>query len=148
MSQRHIDEQLPDDHVVAVIAGEDAAKQAASELHAAGFAETSLIEGDEATKIFDARGERSGALAKVVKAVQDHLSEEPNYLAQYQEEARSGNEIVAVKVDDHDQAETAKLILERHGARNIRYFGKLAVSDLSPGTNPTTRSADSPERRA
>jgi hypothetical protein len=148
MSERHTDDDLPDNHVVAVISGEDAAKEAAKELRAAGFGDTSLIEGDEATNAFDAKGERSGPIAKVIKAVQDHLSEEPNYLAQYQEEARSGHEIVAVKVDDHDQAETAKLILKRHGARNIRYFGKLAVTDLSPETNPTTRSADSPERRS
>jgi hypothetical protein len=36
-------------------------------------------------------------------------------------------------------------VLVRHGARNVRYFGTLAVVDLTPATNPSARSADSPE---
>jgi hypothetical protein len=94
----------------------------------------------------DPKGEQAGPISSLFKAIQDHLSEEPNYLAQYQEEARSGNEVLALKVDSREHTEAVREILERHGARNIRFFGRLAVSDLTPASNPTPRSAESPER--
>jgi hypothetical protein len=140
--------ELPNNHVVAVINGSSAAQAATEELRTNGFPETTVMEGEEAALKLDPKGENASLLGKVFKAVQDHLSEEPNYLTQYQEEARQGNSVVAVEVKERDQAEAVSEILQRHGARNVRFFGKLAVADLSLETNPTARSADSPERQS
>jgi hypothetical protein len=109
------------------------------ELEQAGFAGSRPLLGDEAAETLDAKGERGGLLDKLVKSVQDHLSEQPDYLAQYEAEAREGNVVLAVPVDERERAEAVKDVLQRHGARNIRYFGKLAVSDLTPTSNPTPR---------
>lgn len=139
-------EHIPDNHVVAVISGQQASEAAARDLQSRGFGHALLFHGDEVAEKVDPKGEHSGPIGRVVKAVQDHLSEEPDYLEQYQEEARAGNEVVAVRVDDRDQAEAVKEILEQHGARNVRFFGKLAVTDLSLTTNPSARSTEAPER--
>ena len=50
-------------------------------------------------------------------------------------------------VKGQDEAEAAKEILERYSARNIRFFGKLAVTDLTPLSNPSSRSEESPESK-
>jgi hypothetical protein len=139
---------IPNDHVVGVISGGVAAQTAQSELAAAGFGETEMLQGEEAAITFDAKGEHSNIVERLVKGVQEHFSEEPNYLAQYEEEARRGNTVVAVKVESRDEADAVKEILDRHGGRNIRYFGKLSVADLSPESNPSARSEESPEPSA
>jgi hypothetical protein len=134
-----------DDHVVAVVTGSQASEQLARELERHGFEHTHLFRGDDVAEKIDPKGERSGPVQKVVKLVQDHLSEETDYLKQYEEEALAGNEVIAVHVDNGEQAEAVKSILERYGARNVRYFGKLAVTDLSLTSNPTARSDEVPE---
>ena len=133
-------------HVVAVLGDHDASTAAAKSLQREGFTQATLFRGDEVAETLDPKGEKSAPIAKVIKMVEDHLSEEPNYLAQYQEEARAGKDVVAVPVDDDDQAEQVQTILQRHGAQNVRYFGALAVTDLTPESNPSTRSAESPEK--
>jgi hypothetical protein len=140
--------KLPTNHVMAVIDSHNAALEAADELRSHGFPEARLLRGEAITEETDPKAERAAnPVSKAIKAVQDHLSEEPNYLAQYQEEARSGRNVVAVLVEGPEEAEGAREILESHGARNVRFFGRLAVSDLTPESNPTTRSEDSPERQ-
>jgi hypothetical protein len=138
-------ESITGNHVMAVIDGSVAAQEAIENLRREGFTEAAHFQGEEMAAKVDAKGENANPLARLIKAAQDHLSEEPNYLGQYQEEARNGREVVAVQVEDREQADAVKTVLERHGARNLRYFTKLAVTDLSPETNPTARSADSPE---
>jgi hypothetical protein len=138
--------KVPDNHVVAVISGSKSAQALRDELKRGGYEETVVFRGEEVSLAMDAKGEHSNLLGQILKAVQDHLSEEPNYRAQYEEEARNGNQVIAVRVNDLDDARLVAEVLERYGARNVRFFGKLQVADLSPATNPTARSADSPER--
>lgn len=141
-------ERIPDNHVVAVISGTAASEEVQQDLEREGFGQAVLFRGDEVAERVDPKGEHSGPFTKIIRAIQDHFSEQTNYLTQYQEEARSGNVVIAVPVDDRDQAEAVRTIVERNGARNVRYFGKLAVTDLTPDTNPSARSAESPEVQA
>ena len=136
----------PRDHVFAVVPSPAAARASLNALVQHGFTETVLFEGEEAARELDAKGEHAGALEKVMKMIADHLSEQPNYLSQYQEEARNGNVVLAVRVSDSNEAMRVAELLEAQGARNIRYFGDLAVADLTPRSNPSTRSDESPER--
>jgi hypothetical protein len=138
--------RVPNNHVLAVLSGEAAADVARKALEREGYETTVVFRGDEVAETIDPKGEHSGPLGFIVKAVEDHLSEEQTYLAQYQEEARAGKEVVAVPVEDRDHADAARDVLERHGAQNIRYFGTLAVHDLTPETNPSTRAAESPAK--
>jgi len=144
----HRTESITNNHVIAVIDGDLAARAAADELRSKGFVHTDLFQGEEMARQVDLKGEAAGPLGKLLKAVVDRLSEEPNYLAQYQEEARDGHTVLAVAVDSREQAHEVKPILGRHGARNLRFFTRLAVTDLSPETNPSARSQESPERRS
>jgi hypothetical protein len=138
--------KIPNNHVMAVMPSSGAVESAKSELVRNGFGENELLRGESGAREVDAKGD-SGAVAKVVKGLADHLSEQQNYLAQYEEEARNGAPVLAVHVKNEEEAEAAKEILEHYSARNIRFFGKLAVHDLSPGTNPSSRSEESPESK-
>jgi hypothetical protein len=135
----------PRDHIFAVVPSRDAARTAISTLIEHGYPESVIFEGDDVTQEVDPKGENANPVEKVLKMIGDHLSEQPNYLSQYQEEARSGSTVLAVLVEDNNRVDAAKEILEQHGARNIRYFGGMAVSDLTPLSNPSTRSEESPE---
>jgi NAD(P)-dependent dehydrogenase (short-subunit alcohol dehydrogenase family) len=139
---------MPENHVVAVIGGSSAAESTARELAQHGFDQVVLFHGNEVRETVDAKGTHAGPIEKVVKAVQDHLSEQTNYLAQYEEEARGGNVVLAVHVKDQDELEAVRTILDDAGARNVRFFGKFAVTDLTPESNPSAPSAASPERRS
>ena len=135
----------PRDHVFAVVPSRDAARTTLEALIQAGFTESIVFEGEEAANEVDAKGEKANPIEKVLKAIGDHLSEQPNYLSQYQEEARNGKVVIAVHVKDGDNAQRAAEILHKQGGQNIRYFGALAVADLSPISNPSSRSEESPE---
>lgn len=136
---------LSNNHVVGVIDGEQAAQDAAQELIQAGYIEPIVLTGEEGAKQVDAKGENNHVFARILSAVHDHLSEATNYMRQYEEEARNGRYIVAVEAESREAAERAQEVLTRHGAENIRYFGKLAIADMTPETNPSLRSEESAE---
>ena len=146
MADERKEENIPNHQVIAVINGSASADEAARDLEQRGF-HSEVMSGEEAVAHLQ-KGDSSGLLNKIVKAAQDHLSEETNYRAQYEEEARNGNDIISVRVKDQEQAEEVKNLLETHGARNMRYFGALSVADLTPESNPSLRSSESAERQS
>ena len=136
----------PRDHVFAVVGSRDAARAAIDSLIRQGYSESIVFEGEDVTNDVDPKGEKTAnPIEKVLKAIGDHLSEQPNYLSQYQEEARNGHVVLAVRVKDAEDAQRAGAMLHQMGGQNIRYFGAMAVADLSPLSNPSTRSEESPE---
>lgn len=141
-------EDISNNHVVAVIDRPESARKAVEELEAAGYTEPIVFSGEKDAEKIDARGEYGGILDRIRGTVDDTLSEATNFLKQYEEEARSGKQVVAVPVENRDKAEPAREILFRNRAHNIRFFGKLAVTDLSVTTNPSPVSDSSPEQRA
>ncbi|SRR6266545_1400586 len=146
-SHQKTDEGVPTNHVLAVLAP-NALESALGDLERAGFGSYRPFSGEAAANEFDAKGEKSGPVGKLIKMLNKHLSEEPNYLAQYEEEAREGKVVLAVRIEHSEAAEEVRDLLERHGARNIRLFGTMAVTDLSPLSNPSLRSEESPEQQA
>ncbi len=70
---------------------------------------------------------------------------ETGYLDQYQEATRNGGVVLAVGADQGEEADRAREIMELEGAMNIRYFGKLAVTDMTPPTNPSAPSDAKPQ---
>ena len=63
-------------------------------------------------------------------------------MQQYERAADKGLDIIAVKVEDHDDAERAKDVLLRFGTTDIRFFGRFAVTDLTPTSNPSAPSGE------
>ena len=132
-------------HVVAIIKSRESARALLRELTNEGFPQSRLLDATGMETQVDPMGEESsGLLEHAVKTLQSHISEEPSYLAQYMEEARAGSHVIAVKVDAEEQVAAIKDVLARHGAENIRFFGRFAVTDLTPESNPSARSDQLP----
>jgi hypothetical protein len=146
MNKNEMNESLTNNHVVGVIHGEESARQASQELEQR-YPNPVVLSGEEGARQIDAKGEHGGVFSRIFSIVEDHLSEATNYLKQYEAEARNGNCVVAVEVPSREEAEPVREVLERNGAHNIRFFGRLAVTDLSPQTNPSARSDESPEKQ-
>jgi hypothetical protein len=137
--------ELPRNHVLAVVDGSDAAAKTVVELSNAGFNETLSLHGTEFQEAVGSNDDKTGNfIVKALKSIPESLSEESNYLAQYQEQASRGRSIIAVKAANHEEAEAIGEVLRRSGAGNVRFFGALAVSDLSGIANPSAKEAVTP----
>jgi hypothetical protein len=116
------------------------------DLERAGFSGAQALTGEQATLVLDPKGEHSGPAGKLLRMVQDHLSEETDYLMQYEDEAQKGQTVLAVPMANKEDVEVARDIIGRHGGRNVRLFGTVAVTDLTPLSNPSLRADETVER--
>ena len=138
------DVKIPNNHVLAVFHAESQAEIAARELQKKGFGEPVIISGGkEASEKIEVEGEHSNPVSSFVKTLAGHLSEQVPLLEQYEEEARLGRKVFAIRVEEKDQIFEITELLKAQGGVNIRYFGTFAVSDMTPESNP---SASSDER--
>ena len=124
----------PGNRVLAILDAEEGANSATRSLEMAGLKwdEIKVYNRNEAVENIDATGERSGFLARLVKTFAQ--GDENRYLKHYEEEARNGRQIVSVIVNDEAEAERVRDVLLEHNARDIRYFGQLTITDLTPPT--------------
>jgi hypothetical protein len=143
MNENASNQNLANNHLVGVIDGPESARQAVQDLQRAGFGEPVVYSGEEGARQIDANGEHGSLFGRILSLVEDHLSEATNFMKQYEQEARDGKQVIALEVPSAEEAEGARVVLDRNGARNIRFFGKLAVTDLSPESNPSHRSPES-----
>jgi hypothetical protein len=137
-------ETIPGNHVVALVKNAATGSAVADELSAAGFERAIVVDDSRVGERLEAE---SGTVERILQRLSNHLSEETQFLDQYEEAVRNGQTVVAVKADGDDEVERAREVLQRHGAMNIRYFGRLAVSDLTPDSNPSARSDEPPVSR-
>src|SRR5690606_21468573 len=107
-------------------------------LKKAGFADVLVM------RHVDTAGEGVNPLRALVERLAGHLSDETGYLDQYQEATEQGAVVLAVGADQGEEADRVRQILELEGAVNVRYFGRLAVTDMTPETNPSAPSEDVP----
>ena len=131
---------IPANHIMAVFNSQNGALAVLRELREQGFEEAILFGAEETPVLANTQDGEAGAMEAVVKAAGDQLSEESNYLGQYQKEMRSGNPVIAVPVTGQEESVPVQELLEKHGAHNVRFFGRLAVTDLTPDSNPSSRS--------
>ena len=129
--------KIPSNHVVGVISGSKSADDAVNRLHRAGYEDVLVLHR------VDNLGEGVNPISALIEKLSGHLSDETGYLDQYQEATERGDVVLAVGADQGDEADKAREIMELEGAMNIRYFGRLAVTDMTPPTNPSAP-ADSP----
>jgi hypothetical protein len=107
---------------------------------AAGFDDVVFLTHREVDHEVDPGAKHAGPLARLVNQIVNHLSEQIAYLEQYEAATRAGRKVVAVRVDGRPEAHKVKEVLEKHDVVDLRFFGKLAVEDLTPGTNPSAAS--------
>ena len=130
--------KIPANHVVGVVSGDGSVDRAKKALERDGFDEVLVMDRVDAT------GEGVNPISGFIEKLAGHLSDQTGYLDQYKEQTEAGGTVIAVKVHDHEAAEQARATMELMGAVNIRHFGRFAVSDLTPETNPSAPSSDLP----
>lgn len=131
--------KIPTNHVVGVLSGSKSVDDAVNKLQRAGYDDVVVM-----TRV-DAAGEGTNPVSALWEKLSGHLSDETGFIDQYKEAAESGKVVLAVGADQGEEADRAKAIMELEGAVNIRYFGKLAVTDMSIPTNPSAPSDEQPE---
>jgi hypothetical protein len=135
---------IPSNHVLALVKGASSAAEVADELRDRGLDSPMIVSGE---KLSDRLEAESGLVERALQKLFGHLSEQPNYLRQYEEAVRRGQTVVAVKAEDDDEVEVAREVLGKHGAVDVRFFGKMAVTDLSPESNPSVGEKGTPRAR-
>jgi len=131
--------KIPTNHVVGVISGSKSADDAVSRLHKAGYEDVLVLHH------VDNLGEGVNPLSALIEKISGHLSDETGYLDQYEAATEKGDVVLAVGAEHGEAADRAREIMELEGAMNIRYFGKLAVTDMTPPTNPSAPSDAQPQ---
>lgn len=131
--------KIPENHVVGVLGGSRAVEGAVDRLKREGFQDVLVMDRVDAT------GEGTNPLKGLIERLAGNLSDQTGYLDQYKEATESGSTVLAVGADKGEEAERARDILEMSGAVNIRYFGRLAVTDMTPETNPSAPSDELPQ---
>lgn len=134
---------IPDNHVIGVLTTSDDSGLR-NELTRAGFPDIEVMTAEDVERKVDPAAEHANPLARIIYQLINHLSEQSAYLEQYEEEALRGNRVIAVKVQDDETAEAAGQILGRHGVMDIRFFGRFAVRDMTPESNPSAASDQLP----
>jgi hypothetical protein len=126
--------KIPNNHVVGVLSGRKSVDDAVGKLERAGFEDVLVMHH------VDSAGEGVNPLSALMERLAGHLSDETGYLDQYKEATENGDVVLAVGADQGEEADRARDILELEGAVNVRYFGRLAVTDMTPPTNPSAPS--------
>ena len=125
---------IPSNHVIGLVGGAATAAALAAELTERGLEAPILVSGERLSDRLEAE---SGLVERALQRLFRHLSEETNYLHQYEEAVRRGQTVVAVKTERYEDVELARGILDKYGAIDVRFFGRLAISDLTPDSDPS-----------
>ena len=131
--------KIPTNHVVGVISGHRSVDDAVSRLNKAGYDDVIVM------NRVDQLGEGTNPISSLLERLSGHLSDETGYLEQYKEATERGDVVLAVGAEQGEQADKVRELMELEGASNIRYFGKLAVTDMTPATNPSAPSDQAPQ---
>ena len=120
----------PDNDVLAIIDDPAAANRAVQALHNAGYGpqDVHVGSGEEWVEKFAATGQPAGTLGRLVRFLQ-RVASDVTYenMRLYEEAARHGQAVVMVHLPGRDHLDEVADILRAHGARDINFFGPLAV---------------------
>lgn len=130
-------ETVPSNHVLALVKNIQTAVSAADELEGMDFERPIIVTNEHVGERLE---QESGLLARLFQRMSNHLSEETKFLEQYEQAVRDGSIVIAVKASGEEDVERVTEVLKRHHAMNLRFFGVLAVSDLTPDSNPSAGS--------
>ena len=126
---------IPGNRVVALLSDAQSGFAVRGALAAAGLEDATLVSGlgpGERLEIED------GSLVRMLHRLSSP-SRETRYLDSYEDAARNGQTVIVVKAIGHTEVRRAKEVLQKYGATDIRYFGRLAVSELATGSRTSGR---------
>ncbi|MDP9207342.1 MAG: hypothetical protein M3O65_02380 [Actinomycetota bacterium] len=127
----HPSTTFPQHHVVAVVDDLDAAKQAVQAFVDAGVTadDLHLFPSQEFLSMVSETHEQADRVQAMVHRLSVSSSE--GFAGDwYMEAARNGGNILAVHARGDEQVERARALLADANAYGIRYFGRLAITDL------------------
>jgi hypothetical protein len=119
----------PKGYVVAVIHERANIDHARAALESGGFAreDVRVFTGAEVLEIDRRYHEQAG----LVQRIAGHIASDERTAGQeYLEEARQDRHIVTIHATTTEQVHAAQSILKEHSGHLIRYYGKLAITDL------------------
>jgi hypothetical protein len=127
-------ETIPSNHVIALVRDPASGSEIVDAFEAASLGRVILIAEPDVER-------RLAAVAGLAgRMLQRNDDREPSYLEEYEQAVREGQVVVAVRAEGHDVVRRTRELLQRHGATNIRYFGRLAIADLGHGSGATAPS--------
>lgn len=96
-----------------------------------------VLSGEQGQDLLDPDGDQSGAFASVIRRVQKTLGEEAHRIEELNDAVEAGAYVVQVALPDDGDEDAAKReiggILHRAGARNVAFYGSLAVEEIQIG---------------
>lgn len=105
-------------------------EDAIDELYDTGFQEDLVVfSGQEAVEKVDLSGSRHGILGRVVRTMQQ-LGEDYTQFQRYEQAWLDGYYTVSIPANSPEETEQIKMILEKHQAYELVFFGNLIIEKL------------------
>jgi hypothetical protein len=130
-SQLHDGLHYPVGHLIGVLRDGDEAEQAAQDLYSAGYIDIEVLEGAAARQELESEERAVNPLTRAWERLSIYLSGETDDRQAALDALSNGHAIVMVYASGGAQEEQAVGILRAHGARELRYFGRWSVTDLT-----------------
>ena len=111
----------------------------ATDLRSAGFNQFTMMSHDDLADQIEAISQRSNPLMRLMDELKSRHEAGMQFLEQYEDEARAGKHIIAVKAQRPEEARRVRDILERNKVLDIRYFE--ALTQDTPSSESTIRRA-------
>ena len=122
----------PTHSVVAVLSSEDSGRMAVQRLRSEGVREEEmdLFVGEECEAWLHNYHHRSGFLGHL-RQLAESLGTDKEQSKEYEEALKRGNVVLVVKASREDNVSRIQQALAQEGASRMRYYGVLAIRDLS-----------------
>jgi hypothetical protein len=123
----------PTNRVVGIINDVRDAKAAVRDLQKAGFSETQIrvLTGKEGARRINARGDKHGAWARMLRSIQKVLGDyEIPHATRHEKEMLAGHFGIGVTASDKDDRKKALKILKSHRGHFINFYGPLTMEIL------------------
>jgi hypothetical protein len=128
----------PTDHLMGILPSPAASVAAVAGLVAAGVAPDAIrvMVGEAAALRIDGRGTHHGLLARLYRLVQFTQMDQAPDFRRYEQAARAGHPVVAVREADAARRPAIRAVLRAHGAHFTNFYGRYYSETLDPYEGP------------
>jgi len=122
----------PENHVLAAFDARADAAAALDDLRAEGIPEPEIAvyAGEQGAEEIDSDGTDHGIGGVLVRSVQLILTDRDR-LAEYEEAVEQGGVVIAAQAEDDERKHLLSATFQRHGGRDVRFYGPMTVEELS-----------------
>lgn len=121
---------LPEGHVIGVVS-DPRLETLETDLRSAGFSDFTILAHDDVSDEIKARTEDSSSFQGLMEQLKNRPGAEIQFFEQYEDEARAGRHIVAVKAGSQAETERIRDVLQRNQVLDIRYLGMSSSGQSS-----------------